>query len=302
MTHATTKEYIESYLKVYFDLAKLLLTPEQHDKLKRMIIDFDFVHQTSAGRFERCVFIQDAGTIRFNIDWLSGTNPRTIDIAVGHEVAHAVDYLRHHQIDHGRQWRDIMLDFGLQPNAQIALVHDESEPDHETIRQELAQRVQKRNELLSSPIKRPLLTATGRRRKFSTVFKCVEKSSVDSPDWFDRQSDRAVYVWRIVGSGVNGYARDAKLTDTIAEALEDNGVHVAHTVDAAPWTNCFGSNLKANFLDGGLRATTGNYWVSPRAAWIEGEQAVRWVGDILDLRMPECLVEETEIEVVSKKV
>ena len=40
---------------------------------------------------------------------------------------------------------------------------------------------------------------------------------------------------------------------------------------------------EASFLDGGLYAATGNYWYEERGAWINGEQAFKFLTDKLGL-------------------
>lgn len=49
--------------------------------------------------------------------------------------------------------------------------------------------------------------------------------------------------------------------------------------------NCDSYHLEASFLDGGLRAKTGNYWYAARGAWIRGPKAVLLVALKLGLNV-----------------
>ena len=301
MTDTVTRELIQKSLAAYYDLAQLLLTSSEHEKLTKMSIDFDFALESEAGRFERSIFIEGCGVLHFNTKKLALTNLRTIDNVVGHEVAHAVDYLKNGQVKHDRPWRDIMLDFGLPPVAHLVVSEDTSEPDYEMVKRKLIERIKRREESTRVSIIRPLLTRTGRRRKFSTVFKKLGQHEESQYDWSMHREDRTKPLWRVLGSGTHGKPNEKEITRVVFDALEHNGVYIARRLDAAPWTNTVVYRSNANFLDGGLRGETGNYMFRIKGLWIEGEQAVRWLGNILDLRMPEHLVEATETIDTSRK-
>jgi hypothetical protein len=119
-------------------------------------------------------------------------------------------------------------------------------------------------------VKKPLLSPTGRRRTFSSVFRETE------PD---------ANKWRIMGSGVQGFPVDAHLTQVVVDALESNGVEVRQYSMGSP-ANVSSYHLEAKFRDGGLSASTGTYWYGKRGAWIEGRDAVEWVVELLDLVHP----------------
>ena len=116
----------------------------------------------------------------------------------------------------------------------------------------------------------PLPSATGRRRAFSSIFK---QACPDVPEW------------RIVRSGVRGRPVEAGFTAAVVEALEANGVAVRQYSMGSP-ANVDSFHLEAKFQDGGLSASTGNYWYGRKGAWIEGRQAVEWVAKLLNLKLP----------------
>lgn len=116
-------------------------------------------------------------------------------------------------------------------------------------------------------LKKPLLTPTGRRRAFSSVFKVTEPRG---------------NKWRIVRSGVQGFPVDAENTRAVVDALECNGIEVRQYSMGSP-ANVSSYHLEAKFKDGGLTASTGTYWYGRRGAWIEGLEAVEWVASLLDL-------------------
>jgi hypothetical protein len=116
----------------------------------------------------------------------------------------------------------------------------------------------------------PLLTPTGRQKQFSAVFK-LENQEKDK--------------WRITGSGVRGFPRDAPITDRIAGVLDDNGIPIREYSMGSP-ANMDSYHLEAKFLDGGLNASTGAYW-GEKGAWVTGTSAVKLVAELLDLKMPE---------------
>jgi len=116
-------------------------------------------------------------------------------------------------------------------------------------------------------IQRPLVTPTGRRRSFRAVLK-HEQPSVER--------------WRIAGSGVMGEPTDAPNTEAVVEALRANGVEVRfYSLGSSAGVDSH--HLEARFLDGGLHAQTGSYWYGKKGAWIDGPEAVKWVGQLLDL-------------------
>ena len=119
-------------------------------------------------------------------------------------------------------------------------------------------------------IKKPLLSPTGRRRRFSSVF---------------RESEPNANKWRISGSGVKGFPDNAQLTHIVVDALESNVVEVRH-YSMGSAANASSYHLEAKFKDGGLSARTGTYWYGERGAWIEGRDAVEWVAELLDLVPP----------------
>lgn len=94
--------------------------------------------------------------------------------------------------------------------------------------------------------------------------------------------------FRITGSGVQTQPTDAPATCAIVNRLEREGMRVtSSSMGSAASSNCY--KLIADFIDGGLRAETGNYWMSKRGAWIEGEEAVAWLANKLGLRPPGSL-------------
>ena len=115
----------------------------------------------------------------------------------------------------------------------------------------------------------PLLTPTGRKRQFSALFELV---------------DPAVPRWRIKRSGVMGWPLDAPLTEAIVDALQGAGVEVK----GRSWgsaANVSSYHLEGNFLDGGISASTGTYWLSPKGAWISGKEAMTFVAGVLGIEM-----------------
>lgn len=116
-------------------------------------------------------------------------------------------------------------------------------------------------------IQRPLVTRTGRRRSFSAVLK---------------QEQPNVERWRIAGSGMMGQPTDARNTEAVVGALIANGVEVRFYSLGSP-AGVDSHHLEARFLDGGLHAKTGSYWYGEKGAWIDGPEAVKWVGQLLDL-------------------
>ena len=93
--------------------------------------------------------------------------------------------------------------------------------------------------------------------------------------------------WRIKGSGVQTHPTDAALTAEIKRCLVSSGVPVREYSSGSA-ANADSYHLEADFEDGGLYASTGNYWFGERGAWIKGRKAVEWVARKLELtRMPE---------------
>jgi hypothetical protein len=88
--------------------------------------------------------------------------------------------------------------------------------------------------------------------------------------------------WRIKGSGVRGYPSDAKYTNAIIELLKNSNVIVEEYTSGSP-VNVDSHHVRAIFLDGGLYASTGNYWYSERGAWITGKEAFKFIVDRLHL-------------------
>ena len=88
--------------------------------------------------------------------------------------------------------------------------------------------------------------------------------------------------FRIRGSGVQKFPTHAPLTRRIVQHLESKGI----TVDRRSWgspANVDSHHLDALFLYGRFHAKTGNYWIEPRGAWVEGEDAVTWLAHGLGL-------------------
>ena len=113
-------------------------------------------------------------------------------------------------------------------------------------------------------------------RRFESVFA----SDGQGPDEKPR--------FRIAGSGIHQSPRFAPLTDAVVEALQSQGVNVVERSLGSPG-NVDSYHLDASFKDGGLQASTGNYWMEKRGAWVDGEEAVCWVAHLLGLRPPGSL-------------
>lgn len=94
--------------------------------------------------------------------------------------------------------------------------------------------------------------------------------------------------YRIQGSGVKTQPMHATRTHAVVQFLQSRDIAVAHRSSDSP-ANANSYYLDAAFLDGGLHARTGNYWLEPRGAWIEGEDAVSWIAHGLGLRPPGSL-------------
>lgn len=123
---------------------------------------------------------------------------------------------------------------------------------------------------MNTPTICPMLTPTGKRRRFSSVFK---------------QEDPLVPEWRIASSGVRGWPLKAENTAAIASALRSNGITVREYSMGSP-ANMDSYHLEAKFFDGGLKASTGKYWYGRKGAWITGHEAIAFVAEILDLILP----------------
>ena len=94
--------------------------------------------------------------------------------------------------------------------------------------------------------------------------------------------------WRIVGSGVRGSPCDCLATAAVVQVLRDTGIHVrGHFRMPLDSSGCDTSNLDASFLDGGLTASTGNYWYGQRGTWIFGIKALLLVAGLLELIISE---------------
>ena len=90
---------------------------------------------------------------------------------------------------------------------------------------------------------------------------------------FDSQGRDGKPRFRIAGSGIHGPPCFAPLTDSVVEALRSQGIQVKERSLGSPG-NVDSYHLDASFSDGGLRASTGNYWIEQRGAWVVGEEAV----------------------------
>lgn len=110
-------------------------------------------------------------------------------------------------------------------------------------------------------------------RRFESVFSLDPACSKDKPGF------------RIKGSGVQGEPTEAPMTDLIVGAIQTAGADVRGCWSGSA-ANATSHHLEADFLDGGLRASTGDYWYSPRGAWLMGEDAVAWVAHLLGLVPP----------------
>lgn len=101
----------------------------------------------------------------------------------------------------------------------------------------------------------------------------------------DGVTDEGTPRFRIRGSGVHEDPESAPLTQRIVDHLEANGINVTRRSWGSPG-NADSHHLDGPFLDGGLQAKTGNYWMEPRGAWIGGEEAVTWLAHGLGLMPP----------------
>lgn len=99
----------------------------------------------------------------------------------------------------------------------------------------------------------------------------------------EQDSSNNTTRWRIKGSGVQTHPTDAKLTEEVVECLEGSGISVQSSWSGSPG-NAVCYELEASFEDGGLYASTGNYWYQQRGAWINGERAVIKLAQLLGLR------------------
>jgi hypothetical protein len=113
-------------------------------------------------------------------------------------------------------------------------------------------------------------------KRFETVFQ---------PDGTDA-SERPRF--RITGSGVRHWPADAANTAAIVRVLEGKGIAVKQQSMGSPG-NSNSYHIETLFLDGGLFATTGNYLVGTRGAYVHGERAVTWLAQQLGLRPPGSL-------------
>ena len=90
--------------------------------------------------------------------------------------------------------------------------------------------------------------------------------------------------WRIVGSGVRGSPCDCLATAAVVQVLRDAGIHVRSSfMMPLDSRGCGTSNLDATFLDGGLTASTGDYWYGQRGTWISGIKALLLAAGLLEL-------------------
>ena len=99
--------------------------------------------------------------------------------------------------------------------------------------------------------------------------------------------------WRIKRSGVRGLPTEAETTAEIVEALKEMGVPVRVHSMGSP-ANVDSYHIEAQFADGGLFAKTGSYWYERRGAWIEGPQAVAFVGVSCDRKISRGLLKSLQ--------
>ena len=105
---------------------------------------------------------------------------------------------------------------------------------------------------------------------------------------FDGHSRDGKPRFRIAGSGIHRPPCFAPLTDSVVEALRSQGIPVTERSLGSPG-NVDSYHLEASFKDGGLQASTGNYWMEQRGAWVVGEEAACWVAHLLGLKPPGSL-------------
>ena len=79
--------------------------------------------------------------------------------------------------------------------------------------------------------------------------------------------------WRIRGSGVSGQPDAADTTYAVMKACESLGIDLSGRSMGSP-AGADSYHLEAEFLDGGLRGQTGNYFYYPKGVWVHGPKAV----------------------------
>ena len=92
--------------------------------------------------------------------------------------------------------------------------------------------------------------------------------------------------WRIRGSGVTDNPSSAPLTGEIIARLSEIGAQVSETSSGSPG-NADSYGVRAQFLDGGIRGTTGNYIGGLRGVWIEGPRSLVVIAILLERSLPE---------------
>jgi hypothetical protein len=91
--------------------------------------------------------------------------------------------------------------------------------------------------------------------------------------------------WRIKGSGVKEAPETAPNTSAVVKALERVGLKTRNGFSGNPIMDVAAWSAECRFLDGGLDAETGNYFNSPRGAWVAGPRAALLVALLLGLRV-----------------
>lgn len=122
----------------------------------------------------------------------------------------------------------------------------------------------------------PAPDASSSARRFESVFRPDGMSMDGSPRY------------RIAGSGVRRWPTDATATRSVVELLNRRGIETKQRSMGSP-ANADSYHVDAAFLDGGLHATTGNYWFGEKGAWIDGREAAAWVARGLGLAPPGAL-------------
>lgn len=126
-----------------------------------------------------------------------------------------------------------------------------------------------------------------RQKRFDIVFR------LSQAPW-EAGIKQDIPCWRISGSGIHGRPEEAKWTGAITNLLESFGVVVERYCEGTP-VNVDSHHLEAQFLDGGLYATTGNYWCSERGAWVFGARSALFLGLALSLRIPQRFEEDYHV-------
>lgn len=104
--------------------------------------------------------------------------------------------------------------------------------------------------------------------------------------------------WRVRGSGVFGQPESCEQTAVIVTACEESGIPIERHSNGSP-ANANSYTLAANFLDGGLRAQTGNYMFGKRGAWVIGARAMLFVALKLQLRTQDSLLHRLNLSHVT---